>query len=322
MRLWVSWERHRRSRELAAALGCELVELDARAPWAARVLVLSGRTAALLLRKRPRLLIVQNPSIVLATMACLLRPLLRYRLVVDRHSNFFEETLAAPSLKFRLFHFLSRYTVRRADLTIVTNAPLRELLESWGGRGFILPDKLPALTLAQPRRLEGERSVVFVCSHSFDEPLAEVLAAARLLGASFRVYVTGDSRLSDRKLVGTAPENVVFTGWLEEAAYQSLLASADVVLALTHLPNTLLCGAYEAVSLGQALVISDHEALTGYFGRAAVAAGSSPRALAAAIEKAVRERTRLRAATAALATELEADWKRRFVELRQAVGAV
>jgi hypothetical protein len=319
-RLWLTWERHRRSRELSAALGAELRELIFDGPWSVRALALSIASAAVLLGKRPRIVFVQNPSIILATVACLLRPVLGYRLIVDRHSNFFPETLAAPSFRFRVFHALSRFTIRRADLTIVTNDPLKELLESWGGRGFVLPDRLPDLPLAIPRPLDGERAIVFVCSHAFDEPLAEVLQAAARLAPGCRVYVTGDSRRSDPRLVRGAPPNVTFTGFLSEGGYQSLLASADVVMGLTKIPDTLLCCAYEAVTLGKPLVLSNHAALVRYFRLGAIFTGHAPAEMAAAIMRALAEGARLRAESAALAPELRIDWEARFRELRRRAG--
>jgi glycosyltransferase involved in cell wall biosynthesis len=319
-RLWLTWERHRRSRELSAALGTELHELIFDGPWSVRALALSIASTAVLLRRRPRILFVQNPSIILATVACLLRPLLGYRLIVDRHSNFFPDTVADPSFRFRVFHVLSRYTIRRADLTIVTNDPLKELLESWGGRGFVLPDRLPDLRLATPRSLGEGRAIVFVCSYAFDEPLAEVLQAAARLAPDCRVYVTGDSRRSDPRLVRGAPPNVTFTGFLSEGEDQSLLASADVVLALTELPDTLLCCAYEAVALGKPLVLSNHEALVRYFRLGAVFTEHAPEAMAASIMRALAEGPRLRAETAALVPELRTDWDARFRELLRRAG--
>jgi glycosyltransferase involved in cell wall biosynthesis len=319
-RIWLSWEHHRRSRELSAALGTELHEIVWDAPWGLRALALSVASAALLLRRRPRTLFVQNPSIILAVVACLLRRWIGYRLIVDRHSNFSESTLADPSLRFRLFHVLSRYTIRRADLTIVTNVALKDLLESWGGRGFVLPDRLPTLSLAKPRPPADERAVVFVCSHAFDEPLADVLQAAAMLDGGCRIYVTGDSRRSDPRLVRGAPPNVSFTGFLSEADYQSLLASAEVVLALTRLPNTLLCCAYEAIALEKPLVLSNQEALKHYFRAGAIFTGHAPDELAGAIARALAEGPRLRAEVAAFAPVLRVEWEERFRELRRRAG--
>jgi glycosyltransferase involved in cell wall biosynthesis len=307
---------------LAKALGAELSELESGAPWAVRVCVLAVRTVMRVVRARPRVLIVQNPSMILATVACLFRPLLGYRLVVDRHSSFRQETFTSPSLKYRVFHALSRFTVRHADLTIVTNDVLKELIDEWGGRGFVLPDKPPALLLARQRTLDGEFAVVFVCSHASDEPIAEVLEAARLLGPHYRIYVTGDSRRSDARLIRGAPANVIFTGFLDEREYQSLLASSRAVLALTSQPNTLLCCAYEAVALGRPLVLSDQVVLTRYFCKGAVSTDHAPDALAAAVRRAETEEARLLEEVVELGRELAADWETRFAALRQAAGLV
>ena len=85
-RLAVSWEQHRRMRELCDGLGLELVVLTTRHRGLARYALLSVRTVALLGRRRPDVLLIQNPSLVLAALTLLLRPLLGFRLVVDAHN--------------------------------------------------------------------------------------------------------------------------------------------------------------------------------------------------------------------------------------------
>lgn len=286
--------------------------MESSAPWAARALLLSMRTICKLLKQRPHYLIVQNPSIILASVASVLRPVLRYKLIVDRHSNFFEQTLTSPSLKFRLFHILSRYTVRSADLTIVTNDVLKDLLEQWGGTGFVLPDKLPRLDARDTMVLSGRHPLIFICSHSTDEPIAEVLEAARIIGPLYHIYVTGQSTRSPRDLIQMAPTNVTFTGFLPEVDYQSLLASAHVVLVLTKQPNTLLCGAYEAVALGKPLILSNQTALTSYFSKGTVATSHDPRDIATAVYRATTDAQRLHLEILSLAFELGEDWRKRF----------
>ena len=67
--IWISWERHRRTSTLAEHFGIPLHTLLYSGPAPVRYLVLSIRTTALLFRERPGVLVVQNPSIVLATLA-------------------------------------------------------------------------------------------------------------------------------------------------------------------------------------------------------------------------------------------------------------
>ncbi len=279
--------KHRRTRELSGALGLELFELIFNGPYALRVAVLSLRTIATLARTRPSLLFVQNPSLFLASLVCLLRPLFGYRLVVDRHSSFKLDTMGSRSPKYRLFHLLSRYTVRTADLTIITNEPLKSLVEEWGGVGFVLPDKFPELPLARRIDLGPGRHVLFICTFSDDEPVADVLEAARLLGDGTTVHVTGNVQGKRPDLPGQAPPNVHFTGFLPEDEYQSTLASCDVVLALTTKPHIMQCGAYEAVSAHRPLVIGPDEAMVQYFSKGRIATEIDSVSIAAALKEAL-----------------------------------
>lgn len=313
--VWIAWERQRRTLELASALGADLHILLSGKPWLLRAAVLGCRTTALLARRRPAVLIVQNPSILLTSLACALRRVFGYRLVVDRHSNFKFHTAGRRALKWRVFHTLSRWTSREADLTIVTNEPLRRVVEEWGGRAMVLQDRLPRLDAASALPLGSGAHVACVNSFNQDEPVAELVAAARLAGPGVTFHVTGNAARCPRALRDSAPPNLRFTGYLAEPDYQSLLASADVVMVLTRQDHTLVCGAYEAVSLGKPLVLSDTGALRGYFRRGVVFAHNQDEDLVRAVHEALERRDALAEEVRLLATELAADWSRRFADL-------
>ena len=269
----------------------------------------------MLLRARPSLLFVQNPSVQLAYVACRLRPWLGYTLVVDRHSNFdFADT------EHGLFNRLSNHTLRHADLTIVTNEGVARLVESKGGRAVILQDALPSLNGGRAPSRSDRVEVLYVCSFSSDEPVRELVEAARLLGEGFRVHITGRVRDAYREMVSRAPSNARFTGFLPEEEYVSLLGQADLVVVLTTRENTLLCGAYEGVSLRKPLVLSDQEALRRYFRKGVVLTQNTPDSIATAIRAAARDRERLGRELSQLAPELTADWTARFEALRSRLG--
>src|SRR5262249_51694230 len=63
----LTWLDHQRIRQLCAGLGLELEVMTTPHRGVVRYLLLSARTLALLWRCRPRVLLVQNPSLVLAT---------------------------------------------------------------------------------------------------------------------------------------------------------------------------------------------------------------------------------------------------------------
>jgi glycosyltransferase involved in cell wall biosynthesis len=194
--LWITWENQRRSLELARRLGARLVVFAGPRyddlPRLRRYAVLSLKTLGALWRERPPLVFAQNPSIMLAALLCAVKKILGFKLVVDRHSNF--KFGLRGGLNWSLFQRLSRYTLRKADLTIVTNKFLKDVVERAHGRGFVLQDPLPELSLGTVEPLQGERNVVYVSSFSNDEPVEQVLGAAELLPGEWRLHITGNPR--------------------------------------------------------------------------------------------------------------------------------
>jgi len=313
--LWLTWENHRRSRELAGALGAKL-QVVRKSRWASlNPLWPLMKTIGTLLRASSPVVVVQNPSLLLATVACLLKPLKGYRLVQDLHSYFCLHMERPRGLKGRVYRPLSRFCARRADLTIVTNAPLADFLRRrWGARAMVLQDKLPHLDSGPSAALRGHKNVVFISTYSDDEPLGAVLDAARRLPSDVHLYITGRP---PKKIPWDVPSNVTLTGFLSEADYAALLSSSDAVMALTTRDHTLLCGAYEAVAARRPLVLSDKDALRGYFHAGAVYVENNADGLAAGTREALGRGAALGAETDALASVLTADWNARFNVLRR-----
>ncbi len=312
--IWVTWEEHRRTRELARVFGAELHEMLFAGPYFLRVFVLAWRTLALLMKTRPAILFVQNPSVVLASWACLLRPFFGYYLIVDRHSNFKLHKLDSKELKYRVFYKFSGHSLRHADLTIVTNEPLVELLEEMGGRGFVMPDRFPELPLAEKRDLGPGKHALYICSFDDDEPVSEVMDAARLLGSGVTLHVTGKFSKAAPGVVDTAPDNVNFTGFISEEEYQSLLASVDTVLTLTTMPHTMQCGAYEAVTASRPLVFGPDKAMVQYFDKGCVVTELKAASIAKSIEQALNDCENLMAESKLLHRERSAWWNNNLKE--------
>lgn len=317
---WVTWEDHRRSRELADALGAEYVLLQFKGPRWLRYLILGVRTTVFVARRRDHVLFCQNPSIVLATLLCVLRKPLRFRLVVDRHSNFKFHLKNNNHPKWRIFQALSRWTIRKADLTIVTNNRLAGVVQEWGGEPAILQDKLPALypsTPAKPpdfMRCEQKYSVMCVTSYGDDEPIEELVNAIASL-PDVTAYMTGNYGGTRWGRMKAALENdgVVLTGFVSEQDYVDLMASVDAVVVLTIRDDILTCGAYEAVSLRKPLVLSDTEILRSYFGNQPAYAKPNADDIANAIRRVLAENnSTLVEEMESYASYLEAAWQQRF----------
>ena len=266
--IWICWEKHRRSKELSRHFDAELYELTTKKTGLIRYFLLTIRTFFIMVKVRPKILWVQNPSLVLTVFACLFKKFFSYRLIVDRHTNFKFHTADSEQLIWKIFHCLSDYTLRHADLTIVTNDPLKDIVVSRQGYSVALPDKLPSFSLSSFELNFSEAySVLFVCTYSDDEHVDEVLAAARLLKDKARVYITGKvpQRFESDYAKGHLPGNVTLLGYVDDESYERYIASVDMTLILTTREYILNCGAYESLAAGTPMLLSNTKTIKDYF---------------------------------------------------------
>lgn len=261
--LWISWEKHRRSQSLAARLGVPLIEFESsKKRWLKHPLFVV-KTLALLLRERPGLLFVQNPSVVLTLLAIFCKPFFQYRLIVDAHNAGiypFEKGHEKYSFLFPFMH-------NKADVTIVTNKLLADIVEKNNGTPVVLPDPLPEFPVfPDVKRDESHFIVTYICSYASDEPYKEVFKAAAMLPEDVKIVVTGDySKLTDEDVELALKNSVVFTGFLSDDDYLKQLIASDCIMVLTEYNDCMVCGAYEAVSLEKPLILSDTPVLRWWF---------------------------------------------------------
>lgn len=313
--IWIAWERQRRTLELSDALGVKLYILLSNNKALIRYTILSLRTMVTLLKERPAVLIVQNPSIILAFVASLLKPIFRYFLIVDRHSNF-RFGKQQYDLLDRLFFLVSDFSIKKADITIVTNGNLRNLIEAKGGKGFVLPDKLPTPRVALSKDRDKRYSVTFICSYSSDEPYNEVIKAAALLDKNITVNITGDYKKISPYELQDLPENIVLTGYISDGEYDELLSLSDIIMDFTKHENCMVCGAYEAVSMGKPLITSGTNVLKEYFNQGTLHIDHSPQSICNAIMQVYNHYNEYCYGIKKLKDNIEKVWSVRFDELK------
>ena len=173
-RIWITWENQRRSIVLAEHFGCKLFLLN----YSGRIRYLKSilNTIRIISRMKPEIVFVQNPSMILAALVCFLKNIFNIHVVVDRHTTFRLNKPESKSLRVRIFKLLHKYTIKHADLTIVTNEFLADIVESLDGQSFVLPDKVPSFDKFQKVQLKGRHNFFFISSFSNDEPLEEVFS--------------------------------------------------------------------------------------------------------------------------------------------------
>jgi hypothetical protein len=260
-----------RSTTLASRLGYRLVLMDRpgrgrrwTAPFAYAWLAV--RTLALLVRMRPRALVIVAPPFIAPLVAVPVARLLGARTAVDVHSG------ALLDRRWMGTGPLLRLAARLADGAVVTLPTLAPRVRR---NALVIPDPLPRIEVG-PLDVEADL-VVGVCGWAPDEPIESLIQSAN--GRPWRLVLTGRTRG-----VWKLPPNVALAGFLPDDAYHRLLASAACVVVLTTRGDTLLSGLWEAISLERPAVTSDTAALRATFGGAVRYATADAASIRSAID--------------------------------------
>jgi glycosyltransferase involved in cell wall biosynthesis len=307
-KIWITWEEHRRTEELASALpGIKLFEFDLEAHRLVRYPLLLLWTISILIRQRPDIVIIQNPSIVLAFFMVTIGKLIKFRVVVDAHNEGIQPFYSKYNWLLPIYATIQKW----ADLTIVTNEELARIVRNNGGRPFVLPDKIPQFDSPEHIKLKGKHNFVFICTFAKDEPYEDVIQAAKLIDSSTCIYITGRYQKASSDIIKQSSPNVIFAGFLPEQTYINLLYSCDVVIDLTLMQDCLVCGAYEAIALGKPVILSNTQALRNYFYQGAVYTENSVDEIAKNIKYAIRKKGKLENEVIVLRDQLQLEWKKR-----------
>jgi glycosyltransferase involved in cell wall biosynthesis len=243
---------------------------------------------------------------------------LGYRLIVDAHN-----AGVSPDGRYSKFvYFLCKYAHRKADVTIVTNPGLAQIIKQNKGKPLILQDRIPQLDI--PLHLfdspfNGNPNVVYICSFGNDEPYREIISAAGNLVSSVNLYVTGNMNNCPREVIQNAASNIHFTGFLPDEQYLSLIHSADCIIDLTEREDCLVCGAYEAVAAERPVILSDTKALRNYFYKGVIYTEHSVSSIGNAILECIVKRDELGKDIVNLRTELEESWLKKAQELNRII---
>jgi glycosyltransferase involved in cell wall biosynthesis len=283
-----------------------------------RYLISAVRTLSYLVRRRPCAVIVQTPPVPAAALVLAWARLARVPVVLDTHP-------ASFGLDERPFHLmmmplLTRLAPRAAGC-IVTTPELGQRVSRWNGRPLIVHEA-PMVWSEQirPRGCSGERRALFICTFVPDEPLMEVLEAARRL-PDVTVQITGDLRKRPAQARAAAPPNVEWVGYLTGEKYVSALTSADVVLALTLRPESVQRSAHEAIDALRPLVLSRWPHMGELFPYA-VLVENDPAGIAAGIEEALHRCEELSARAPEARAAQHRRWSEQLGQLRAALGLV
>lgn len=312
--VFIVWERYqRRSALLAERFRATIYYVYhgrtgqlLRAPL--RYMVQAWRTWRILRQERPDVIFVQNPPIFAVLVVSIYARCYGARYVIDSHTGAFIEAKWGWSV--RLHRLLSSWALQ----TVVHNKSQEKIVNRWGCRYYVLEDPVGNYPTTERFSFDGQLNAAVVSSFRWDEPLDVIFeAAAGLSGVTF--YVTGDYRRCASTLLSKMPDNCRLTGYIPYQQYIGLLRGVDVVIDLVSNGDTLLCGAFEAVSVGTPLIVSDWPVLQDCFPIGAVHVPNTVEGVRSGVRRALCEQVQLRRDILLLREQHQAKWEHKFTEL-------
>jgi glycosyltransferase involved in cell wall biosynthesis len=306
---FVAWSRSERAPELAAATGASscvvyIKRLSRSAFFPIRYALSAVATSWFLITERPKVVVATNPPIIPALIVLAFRRVLGVDLVLDSHPRGFGR---ASSRAGALLSPLHHYLMRRARATLVASRELAEDVRQHGGTPLIVHEAPPQWQVEAPPAPSEPVTVLWVAIFAEDEPVAEVLDAARRL-PDVHFMITGDVNRCPPRARATAPENVEFTGYWPAEAYRRLIERAQIMLVLTTERTSVPRAAFEAVEALRPLVLSDMDPLRSLF-EDAVFCVNDGESIAEGVRQAIEQHSTLVEATARARQRQQQRWQ-------------
>ncbi len=265
-------------------------------------------TLNMLNKENPDVIFVVNPPVFAVLIVWLYCVSHDCTYVVDTHSAAF------TARRWFLFLWLYRFLSKRALINILHNKPLEQKVANWRAPTTIIGEVIYQLKTGKIYPFRKGFSVVFVSLYSGDEPLEEVIEAARKM-PSVNFYITGSLRRAPKTILIEAPENVIFTDFLPDETYGSLLRGCDIVICLTKNDNTMQNGAYEALTLGRPIITSNWPVLRNTFYKGAICIDNTSDGIINAINRIKRDYSLYVKEIKELQVTLKSSWQKKFWKL-------
>lgn len=218
-----------------------------------RYLVSSIQTIFILIHKRPLIIFVMAPPTLPVALIYLYSLFSRANYIIDTHSGVF-------SKKWKTFLPFHKFFAQKSLVNIVHNSGMERRIKKLGGRTIILGDVPRILKSGRNFQFRTNFNIVFVCSHHEDEPLSEMLQAAKNL-SDIDFYFTGSPHPNHQSNLFAFDTNIHFTGFLPWADYVALIKGCNIIVCLTKNPDTTQNGAFEAIALERPIITSNWKVL-------------------------------------------------------------
>lgn len=261
---WITWERQQRNISMARIFDADYFEITSNMYFILRYAFCVYSTCKIFLKDYENIF-VQNPSIILSFVAVIASKVFGKKVIIDAHNA----GVRPAEGRWWMLQLVNRWILKRSNLVLVSNVELQNYLTEFTVNCIVIPDPLPQISVARNSEYTSY-DVLFVCSWSEDEPILEYIEAARSNG-ELTFAITGNYRkfvdALDRSI--QIPRNLRLMGFIDEVEYYYHIKNSSLVVDLTTRLDCLVCGAYEAISLGNLVLLTNSEVNRSLFGSAA-----------------------------------------------------
>ncbi len=143
--------------------------------------------------------------------------------------------------------------------------------------------------LVKNLNLRSKSYVIVPCSFSLDEPIIEIIEAAKML-PEIPFIMTWNSERLLATIRNNLPPNVVLTGYLPVDDFDSLFANSGIALVLTKHENVQLSGMQEAMAFEVPAVVTDLRTTRYLYKDCPVFVENDPRSIAVGIKRALENK--------------------------------
>lgn len=307
--VWAPYSR--RSRTLANKLGAKLYlvhwKFRKKRYWILKYFIQFIKTMSILKNERPDTIFAQNPPLFCPLAVLLYSKIFGSKLVVDNHTLAFYGYWKKISL-------INKWVLKNSDLVTLANEDLAKITNSYGVKSFVIESGIPEFGKIKKTKLEGEFKITVVNTFSDDEPVDEILKAAREL-SEVKFYITGDLKHAKPEYLKEKPENVTYTGFISGKKYLNLLKGSDAIMALTTENHTMLSGAFEGVGVENPLIISNWPVLKKFFNKGTIHTDNKAEGIVKSIKKVKRQKRKLRKEVKILRRKRMKEWDLKIKQL-------
>ncbi len=332
-RVFIVWGRELVfSSSIASALDAELKQVYFKKigrinlPVLLRYFFQSVYTFFYLLKRKPSLVLVQNPPTVALLVVWLYCLFCRAKFAIDSH------TAAFGDQKWINFFWLFKFLARKAVLNTCHNYKNLLILKDWGIEPSMvlqfynpeyLIEKLQAPlkeTKIADRLRQSTLPIMMVNRFADDDDFLTVVKTARLMPeADF--FITGNINESPyAKDSENLPANICLTNYLPHEEFLKLMYGCKVILAFTLRADTVLWSIREIMSLNKPFVTSDSEVLRHYYGEVALFTKSSPAELRQRIREAVEQEPAQKERIKKFLTQDKQRWSTEIGQVKKYLG--